>query len=281
MYCLRFFFLVTLLSVFGPAFSYAAERTMTAATYPTHFSRDGKPAPAHVEETTTVRSAVITPVRFANIPAEVSGVIERINYEKGDFIEQGQVVVEISKKRHVLLVEMAQQKVKGLELAFQTGRQNLALKKEVYSKHYGTKQKLLEAETEVAAMTQKLEEATREVQLARINLQACAVKAPFSGYMVDRFREPYEAVNQLDKLFALADTARVYAVANVPEKLLPYFSKTSRGVFTDAAGRLFPGVVEKVEATLCPESKTSKVYVLILNSKWELKMGMTGELAKK
>jgi RND family efflux transporter MFP subunit len=229
----------------------------------------------------SVKSAVIMPVRYANVPAEVSGVIEAIKYEKGELIQKDQLVVEISKKRHSIMVQIGQEKIKGLQLALKTAEQNLNFKTEVYSKHYGTRQKLLEAESEVAATKLKMEEAGRELSLAQLNLQACGVKAPFSGYMVERYKEPYEAVNQLDKLFAIADTQRVYAVANVPETLLSSFRKDSRAVFVDASGNKFKGTVDKVEATVCPESKTSKVYIVIENPKQDLKMGMTGKVAKE
>ncbi len=229
----------------------------------------------------SIKSAVIMPVRFANVPAELSGVIEAIKFEKGEFIQKDQVVVELSKKRHSIMVQMAQEKVKGLQLALKTAEQNLNFKTEVYSKHYGTRQKLLEAESEVAATKLKLEETARELNLAQLNLQACTIKAPFSGFMVERYKEPYEAVNQLDKLFAIADMQRVYAVANVPETLLSSFKKDSRAVFVDAAGGRFKGTVDKVEATVCPESKTSKVYLVIENPKQDLKMGMTGKVVRQ
>ncbi len=76
----------------------------------------------------------------------------------------------------------------------------------MYSKNYGTRQKLLEAQAEVATIRQRVEEAKRELELARLNLDCCVVKAPFTGYIVEKYKETYEAVNQLDKLFRIVDT---------------------------------------------------------------------------
>jgi RND family efflux transporter MFP subunit len=228
-----------------------------------------------------ISSAVIAPVRSANVPAEVSGVIENVRFDKGEFIQKDQIVVDISKKKYAVLVRMAEEKMKGLDLHLKQSEQSLNMKKEIYSKHYGTKQKLLEAEAEYATVKLRLEEAARELELARMNLAACAVKAPFSGYLAERFKEPHEAVNQLERLFSLVDTHRVYAAANVSETQLPLFEKGAPASFTDASGRGFKGKVDKVEAVLCPESRTAKVLLLIENPKGELKVGMTGKMVKE
>jgi RND family efflux transporter MFP subunit len=222
---------------------------------------------------------VIVPGRTANVPAEVGGVIEAVKFEKGDFVPKDAVVVEIAKKRHWVMVESARAKLKGLELALKHAERNMAMKKEVYSKNYGTMQKVLEAEAEVALTKNKVEEAEKELQLAQLNLKACSVKAPFAGYLTERFKEPHEAVGQLEKLFSIADVSRVYAVGNVPEQLLGSFKKGAEAFFTDPYGRKRKGVVDKVEVALNPESKTAKVNLLLDNDELDLRIGMTGTLA--
>jgi membrane fusion protein, multidrug efflux system len=187
--------------------------------------------------------------------------------------------VEISKKRHSVIVESARAKLKGLELTLKHAERALGMKKEVYSKNYGTMQKVLEAESEVSITKNRVEEAEKELQLAILNLKACSVKAPFAGYLTERFKEPYEAVGQLEKLFSIADVSRVYAVGNVPEQMLDAFKKGAPAFFTDPSGRRRKGVVDKVEVALNPESKTAKVNLLLENGELDLKIGMTGMLA--
>lgn len=253
----------------GPAARIAPE-TLAPARYGDHSSS----GPA-----VSVRSAIIVPFRTANVPAEISGVIETVKFEKGDFVPKDAVVVEISKKRYSVLVDSARAKLKGLELALKHAERTLGMKQEVYSKHYGTMQKVLEAEAEAALTKNRVEEAEKDLALATLNLKACSVKAPFAGYLIERFKEPYEAVGQLEKLFAVADVSRVYAVGNVPEPMLDAFKKGAPAFFTDPAGKKRRGVVEKVEAVLNPESKTAKVNLLLDNGELDLKMGMTGLLA--
>jgi RND family efflux transporter MFP subunit len=225
-----------------------------------------------------ISSVVIIPFRSADIPTEVKGVISKFHYEKGDLIEKGKPVVEISKDRYSILMQVAKSKLEGLKQNLQLAEQNLQFKKDVYSKNYGTRQKLLEAQSEVAVTRQRVEEAKRELELAKLNLDCCVIKAPFTGYIVEKYKEAYEAVNQLDKLFRIVDTRKVYAVANVPELNLSGFTKGIPSFFVDSAGGRYRGTVDKIEPILCPESKTAKVLVLLENPQFNLKVGMTGAL---
>jgi RND family efflux transporter MFP subunit len=225
-----------------------------------------------------IKSAVIVPFRAADVPADARGIITAFNFEKGDLVQKGQPVVEISKERYEIMVEMARTKLDGLKESLKFAEQSLASKKEIYSKHYGTRQKLLEAEAELSTIRHKVEEAKRELQLAKINLQFCVVRAPFTGYLVEKYKEAYEAVNQLDKLFRIVDTHNVFGVANVPESQLGRFTKGARASFVDSLGTAYAGSVEKIEPVICPESKTAKVHLLIQNPRFALKVGMTGAL---
>ena len=95
---------------------------------------------------------------------------------------------------------------------------------------------------------------------------------------MEKYKEAHEAVNQLDKLFRIVDTHKVYSVANVPENLLDRFTKGIPASFVDASGTKYLGSVEKIEPIICPESKTAKVHLLIQNPQSALKVGMTGAL---
>jgi RND family efflux transporter MFP subunit len=264
--------------------AYAADQHVSAARERPLTARLQKAVPptqqlqGHEALNAPIKSVVIIPFRSADIPAEVRGAITKFHFDKGDLVQKDQPVVEISKERYAIMLQMAKSKLDGLKQSLSLAEQVLQFKKDVYSKNYGTRQKLLESQAEVAAIRQRVEEAKRELELARLNLDCCVVKAPFTGYIVEKYKEAYEAVNQLDKLFRIVDTQKVYAVANVPELLLSSFKENSPSFFVDFADRRYRGSVDKIEPILCPESKTAKVLVLLENAQSQLKVGMTGAL---
>ncbi len=59
-------------------------------------------------------SAVIAPYNSAEIASETRGVIEAARFKEGNFVEKGQVIIVISKKRNELAVRRAANTVKAL-----------------------------------------------------------------------------------------------------------------------------------------------------------------------
>ena len=61
---------------------------------------------------------------------------------------------------------------------------------------------------------------SRNRSLQKTNLESCEVKAPFKGYIAVKYKQDFEPVERLEKIFAIVDTEKVYAVAIWPEKRL-------------------------------------------------------------
>jgi RND family efflux transporter MFP subunit len=237
-----------------------------------------EPAAPETDFSDSLRATTIRPHHSADMASEVSGVIEAIHFQEGDLIQRGQVVVEISTKRYTLLGEKAQEAVRGLVLALERAEQNLKLHRELLSQDATTQQDVLKAETERDVTQTRLNEARKDFEIAQLNLEWCRVKAPFTGYFGDKYKEQFESVERLEKIFSIVDTDKVYALANVAEKLVPKFKKGNSAVFVGPSGKSYPGIVEKVGKLIDPKSKTRKVWVLIDNSKGSLEVGMTGTL---
>ncbi|MEW6348658.1 MAG: efflux RND transporter periplasmic adaptor subunit [Thermodesulfobacteriota bacterium] len=227
---------------------------------------------------TRVRSSVIAPYRSATVPSEVSGVVEAVLFQEGDRMESGRPVVEVSAKRYAAMTEAIEKRLASSELTLALARQKMSVKEALLVKDWSTRQKLIEAEEEVAIATANREAVLKDLAVSRLDLAACTVRAPFTGYLAARYVEPFEAVERLGRLFAIVDTSKVYAVGHVPEAYLSRYQKGTKTIFTYVSGEQFSGTVERVAPVITPESKTARIWVLIDNPKDELKVGMTGTL---
>jgi len=225
-----------------------------------------------------VEQAIIHPYQSANVGAEIGGVIKAVNFQEGDRVEEGQVVAEIFDERDTALTKKADEKLKGLELELKRAETDVRIKEDLAALGGGTRQELEKAQAEVEIIGQKIKEAREDLKLARINLKACQVKAPFSGYVAVRYKQPYETVERLEKVFAILDSSKVHAVANVPETLLQKFQKGSDAVFVHSSGKKFKGTVERVGKLIDPKSMTKRVYVVLDNPEGELEIGSSGTL---
>jgi len=225
-----------------------------------------------------IDAAIIGPFQSASVSTEVGGIIDAFHHELGDKMDDGQVVAEISKKRYSLAVRKAEERIKTLKVALARAEQEREIKATLLSMDASSIQDLMKAETEVEMTEHKIRETEIELEQARLDLTACQVKAPFSGFLATRYKEPYEAVAPLEKIFFIVDSSKVYAIANVPEIVATHFSKGSKAKFNHISGKQFAGTVDKVEPLMDPKTDTKKVHVLIDNPLRELEPGMTGSV---
>jgi RND family efflux transporter MFP subunit len=227
---------------------------------------------------TVVEATIITPFRSADVGSQVAGIVESVCFEEGDRIEEGQLVLAISKDRYLLAAKKAEQRVRSLEVDQDFAKKEAEIARELFREQSASRQELLRAEKSLESFTFQLEEARIELQRARRDLDDCQVKAPFNGYMAKRFLQPYEAVKSLDKLFSIVDSEKVYAVAHVPQEMLDQFKKGARAKFLHPSGKQFDGVVERAGKLIDPKTRAKKVYLLIDNPHTSLEIGMTGAL---
>lgn len=226
----------------------------------------------------TVDAVVINPFQTAQVASQVSGIIDRIYFEEGDLIREGQVVLDLDPARYRLNVQRADEKLRGLEVALKRLEEEAELKTELFDLDATSKQEFIKSRTEAEIMQFRVGEAKKELELARLDLQACKVRAPFTGYLATRYKQPNEPTERLEKTFLLVDSSKVFAVANVPESLLSYFHKGTEALFVASPTAMFKGTVERMGKLIDPKSRTKRVYVLIDNADSRLEVGMTGSL---
>ena len=131
------------------------------------------------------------------------------------------------------------------------------------------------ARSQVQVLEARKEEADFKLKQAEINLKACIIKAPFSGSISVLYHEPYETVDNLEKLFGIVNTEQVYARVNWPETRLSEVAVGKKAAFV-YEGMEYQGVIDKISSLIDPASKTKRVHILIDNPQGRLEIGMSG-----
>jgi RND family efflux transporter MFP subunit len=225
-----------------------------------------------------IEAVVVNPYKSANVGTQVSGIIQRFHFDEGDFVQSGQIVAEIEPTRYMYLTQRADERVKALEAALKQAEEEAGLRDELVNMNASTRREVLKAKSEAEIARHKLEEARKELDLARFDLDACKIMAPFSGHLAVRYKQPDETVDRLEKTFAIVDSSKVLAVANVPENRLDEFKIGMEASFVYSPDKSFRGKVERIGKLIDPKSKTKRVYLLLDNSSASLEVGMTGSL---
>ena len=226
----------------------------------------------------TIEVVVINPFRSANVGPQVGGVIRKFNFDEGDYVEQGQVVCELDPTRYKIAVDRARERVNELEVAQKRTEEDAQIKEELLSLNLTTRVEAAKAQAEYEMALVRVTGAQKEFDMAQFDLDACRVKAPFSGFISAKQKLQDESVDRLQTIFSIVDSSKVYAVANVPVSMLSHFPIGAEAYFVYCVDKKVKGVVDRIAKVIDPKSKTKRIYLLIDNSAGDLEVGMTGAL---
>ncbi len=106
-----------------------------------------------------------------------------------------------------------------------------------------------------------------EVELARLDLERCEIRAPIGGIIAERNVEPGELVNAGTELFRLVDMSVVEIPVHVPESEAGAITLNSTVMVTlpqDPAAQ-WKGLITRISPEVDPLNRTAAVYVQVDN----------------
>ena len=217
----------------------------------------------------------------ANIYSRVSGNIEKIYVDIGQYVNRGEVLAVIDSSIYTQNALQAQ----GLYAQAEANYQNAKMNYERNSKLY--EQKLISQQDYDYSQTSfEVAKAQRDAQFANFTnaqtqLSYCRVTAPFSGYITARMFDEGGYISsstaaQNATLFVLMDITKVKITANLPEKNMDILNKVKEAdIRLDALkGRHFKGTINRIGEAVDLSTRTIPIQIMIDNKDRALKPGM-------
>jgi membrane fusion protein (multidrug efflux system) len=196
------------------------------------------------------------------IRPRISSLITRILFEEGQFVEQGDPLVELENSEIVA----------GLALA----EASLSESRSLYnrSKELESTQAISASNLEALFAQVRVDEAN--VEAARAKLSHTRVRAPFSGRIGLRRVSPGSFVNTDTVITTLDDVSVIKLDFSVPET---FVNVVRQGMTINAHSLVFPdrdfnGTVASIDTRLDPVSRAVEVRAVIPNEDGLLKPGM-------
>lgn len=205
----------------------------------------------------------VVAVQQAAIFSKVSGNLERLYTDIGNFVRRGQLLALID------TTELYQQYQQAMATS-ENNRINYVRSKELYDQNLVSKQDLDNAETAWKVAAAAYDAAATRLSYARIT-------APFSGYITKRYLDAGALVTPSSStLFTLMDLDQMKIMISVLEKNIPQITVGKKAVITVDAfpGRTFEGTVTRYSDALDLSTRTMAVEIDIPNSDHALKPGM-------
>lgn len=202
----------------------------------------------------------LTGLKEATKGAMVGGNITKVNAKIGDYVKEGQVIVQFDTDNPALQYNQA-------KTTFENAEKNYVRLKALYQA----------GETSLAAF----EGAETQYLVSKKNYESLRkmlfIESPFDGYIVDIKVNPGDGVKSETPLFTTAQLSKMRSKIWVSEKEIIQFKKGMTAI-TEFGGQRFVGKIVEIALAVDPSRQAFYVEVEFDNSKGILKSGLTSEI---
>ena len=137
-----------------------------------------------VEEDITPFQSVIGHVEAINsvyLQPQVSGYIEKITFEEGSMVKEGDVLFVIEKQRYQATANLRKAELDSASANLTKIEKDYHRQKSLNKQNYASEAKLDEAYSNLLQSQASIKQAEANYELAKIDLDHAEIKAPFSG----------------------------------------------------------------------------------------------------
>lgn len=132
------------------------------------------------------------------IHPQVDGVITRVHFEDGQYVEKGKLLIEIDDRKYAACVEEGEAKVLEEQARYRYALAVTSRMAELVSKDYVSVVEYESKVKETEEGKQRLEEAKAALKRCQVNLEHTKITSPINGYLNQRRYDPGNYVTAHD-----------------------------------------------------------------------------------
>lgn len=159
-----------------------------------------------VTQNTITLNGKIKEKSLTSLSFRVGGPLLKLNVKQGDYVKQGQVIAEIDKRDYKLQVETTKAQFEQTESEYKRYKQLIEQNKIPENTFEKIKSGYLMTKT--------------AYENAQNQLRDTELKAPFSGYIYEKFVENFQTVGAGTPIVSIIDNSHLEAVVSVSESQL-------------------------------------------------------------
>ncbi len=245
-----------------------------------------------VKEIPVPYTAIVVPEDQAEISTRVMGYVVKEFVKEGDKVKKGQTLFVIDPRDVKAQTEIMKQRIEQARKNYLAAKAHYEAVKKTYERFKKllkegavTQHEYDQVEAQYKAAKAQLEAAKAEIRVATEAYRAATsqlsyveVKAPFEGYIVQKFVDKGD-IAAPGRPLAILEKGPYKVESFLPEK---YFHKIKEGdtveVYIELLNRTFPAKIVEKEAAVNPQTRTFKVKALIQNNGAKLRGGLFAKL---
>jgi len=205
------------------------------------------------------------PDRVATLRAEVKGMVEEIFVLEGQFVKQGQKILQLENTDTLNRLASAKAMLKQREIEVDGAK---SLGKQGY-----------QSQVNLAQANASLEAAKADVKILEFALTKTLIIAPFDGVVNRRFVEVGDLLKDGDEIATLVDLDPLVITANVTQGNVSGLQLEQVAAGRMVSGEILEGKVRYISSVSDSGTNTFKVEVAVPNPGHKKLAGMSTELA--
>ena len=222
----------------------------------------------------------VMPIEQANIFSRVSGNIERMYVNIGDYVHAGQTLALIDTTLYAAQVRQNSALLAQANASLINAEATLKRSKELFDQKLIAQQDLDNAEAAQRTAKAQVDAQQAALDNAQITLRYCWLNSPYNGYITKRLLDPgvYVVVSPVGNstLYILQDMDKVKIYIYAQERDVPLLANINEATVTLDAykDKVFHGVVSRTSNSLDLTTRTLTLEVDIDNADHFIKPGM-------
>ena len=221
----------------------------------------------------TAKPALETEISF-----RVGGEIVELPVKAGDPVKTGEVLAKLDPSDYELQLRQAEAQRDQSEALEKQARAQYARVRELYESQNTSKSDLDQARASAESYEAQRKAAEKAVELSRLQLEYCTLRAPFDGQVVAKMAEKRQTVAAGQTVATLTSGDTMEMLVGIPETLI---NRVKRGeaatvVFDSIPGRTYAAEVTEVGVENTGKS-TYPVRLTIQEQDGRIRAGMVGE----
>lgn len=206
---------------------------------------------------------LLAPALETTLASAMAGRIAAVKVGLGDSFVAGATLVRFDCDEQQARLEMVKAELASAHQVHESKRRLMELKQA--------------GKVEVAIAASNLEKAQGQVKLLRVQLDYCAVKAPFNGRVVKLAVKAYQGVDVAQPLLEIVSKGPLKLRINVPARWVNWLKVDDTfEVAIDETGKTYRARVSALNARIDAVSQTIEIEAAIVDEAPELLPGMSG-----
>ncbi len=211
---------------------------------------------------------------------EVSGTVAELFVKEGSFVEAGEPLLKIDDRELRAQFRELKAKLEEVSLNYSYQLEVVRSRKELYQKELIAREEFRRELTRLKALKKQMDSLRASLKSVQVKLEKTLLRAPFSGFVAERFVSEGDLVGPQTSTFRLISLRPLYFTFRIPQEVSLYVKKGKEVVIEVPALGEYRGSIFFV-SPYADETRQVKVKALVENEKGDLKAGMYGVVRLK